>query len=68
MPYVHISADDFDDEDLIDELESRGYTVDKDGVEESNELIRAIFEKRRLGKDYQKELDDLIYETVGRIV
>lgn len=38
MPYVsvHIDLDDFDDDDLISELESRGYTCSKDapaGVE-----------------------------------
>jgi|LakMenEpi03Aug12_release.lakeMendotaPanAssembly.Ray.scaffolds.fasta_scaffold03894_33 hypothetical protein len=28
--YVDVDADDFDDDDLIDELERRGYTVTKD--------------------------------------
>ena len=34
MPYVHveIDLDDFDDDDLIEELESRGYTCSKDSV------------------------------------
>lgn len=34
MPYVsvHIDLDDFDDEDLIKELESRGYTCSKDAA------------------------------------
>lgn len=34
MPYVsvHIDLDDFDEDDLIEELESRGYTCTKDAV------------------------------------
>lgn len=34
MPYVHIhiDLDEFDDDDLISELESRGYTCSKDSV------------------------------------
>jgi hypothetical protein len=34
MPYVHIhiDLDEFDDDDLIEELESRGYTCTKDSV------------------------------------
>lgn len=37
MPYVHveIDLDDFDDDDLISELESRGYTCSKDGSTDS---------------------------------
>jgi len=31
-------------------------------------LVRKIYEKRRNGQDYQKELDQLIYETVGKII
>lgn len=70
MPYVHVNADDFEDDELVDELESRGYSINKDIDHDStvNELIRHIFEKRRVGKDYQHELDDLIYTTLGRIV
>ena len=34
MPYIHveIDLDDFDDEDLIKELESRGYACTEDSV------------------------------------
>lgn len=30
-------------------------------------LMQDVYEKRRLGQDYQKALDDLIYSTIGRI-
>jgi hypothetical protein len=34
MPYVsvHIEFDDFDEDDLVEELESRGYTCTKESV------------------------------------
>jgi hypothetical protein len=37
MPYVHvhIDPDDFDTDDLIEELESRGYTVSKNSGTEA---------------------------------
>jgi hypothetical protein len=68
--YTEVSVDvdisDFDTDDLIDELESRGEFVgDNSG---NSALVTAIYEKRRLGQDYQTELDQLIYEVTGRIL
>ena len=64
---VDVSLDDFEDDDLIDELERRGK-----GFEVHNqtptELVTAIYEKRRVGKTFDQELDQLIYITLGRIV
>ena len=64
---VDVDLDDFADEDLIDELEKRGLGAE---VPESTatELITSIYLKRRLGKDYQIELEQLIYQTIGKIV
>ena len=65
---VEVSLDEVDDSDLIEELEDRGYGIMQDVEEaDSNESIRIIYELRRLGKDYQRELDVLIYKTIGRI-
>ena len=65
---VEVSLDEVDDSDLIEELEDRGYAIMQDVEEaDSNESIRIIYELRRLGKDYQRELDVLIYKTIGRI-
>ena len=63
---VEVDLDDFDDYELIDELERRGTGV----MEYSNgtEVLQAIYEKRRLGQDYQKELDQLIWLGLGRFV
>lgn len=73
MPYIHVDSEilvDFDDDDLIDELKNRGHTVLKDIDPDADnvELLRKIYEMRRVGKDYQRELDQLIYDMLGRIV
>jgi hypothetical protein len=66
---VEVELDDFDTDDLIEELESRGKLIGTDwgSPTENERLLSAIFEKRRSGQDYQHELDDLIYNTIGRI-
>lgn len=64
---VDVSLEDFDDYDLIDELERRGKGFEVNS-ETPSELVTKIYENRRLGKDYQAELDELIYVTLGKIV
>ena len=61
---VDVDLQDFDTDDLIDELENRGHMAET----ESKELVNAIYQKRRLGKDYQSELDALIYLVLGKCV
>lgn len=63
---VDVGLEDFDDDDLIDELERRGKGFDVPG-ETPTQLVTTIFEKRRLGQDYQRELEDLIYYVTGRV-
>ena len=67
MPYISVDIDlsDIDTEDLIEELQSRRKEVE---LEVQNELVRKIYEKRRNGQDHQEELNQLIYDTVGRII
>jgi hypothetical protein len=70
MPIVYTEVDveltDFDTEELIEELESRGGLPVEHG--DSRELVESIYLKRRLGKDYQQELDQLIYQVTGKII
>lgn len=63
---VDVDLSDFDTDDLIEELESRGSAVTDYG--DGKEVLQAIYEKRRLGKEYQTELDQLIYLGLGKIV
>jgi hypothetical protein len=61
---VDVDLSDFETDDLIEELDSRGHMVDSDG----KEVLQAIYEKRRLGQDYQTELEALIYLGLGKII
>ena len=61
---VDIDISEFDTDDLIEELKSRDsdYVYGKDG------LIEKIWILRREGRDYQAVLDELIYNTIGKII
>jgi hypothetical protein len=61
-----VELDDFDTEDLIEELESRGSgTMDHHN---GRELLEAVYQKYRTGQDYQEELRNLIYHGLGKIL
>ena len=64
---IDVELDDVDDDDLIEELERRGKGFEVPGVTPT-ELLTAIWLKRRMGKDYQQELDQLIYVGLGKII
>ncbi len=76
MPYRYVTAEvevdlsDFDTDDLVEELENRGYDYNTQGVDgdEMREVLEQIWQKRRLGKDYQQELDRLIYGVLGKTI
>ncbi len=65
--YVDVDLDDFPTDDLVEELERRGMGMEVSS-QTGTELITAIYQKRRLGQDYQRELDELIYLGIGKIV
>ena len=61
-----VELDDFDTEDLVEELESRGAgTMD---YADGRELLEAIYQKHRTGQDYSEELRNLIYHGLGKIL
>jgi hypothetical protein len=65
---VDVDLSEFDTEDLLDELASRG-SLPNDASIDSKEILEAIWLKRRLGNhNYQDELDKLIYATLGKII
>jgi hypothetical protein len=65
---VDIDLSDFETDDLLDELESRG-ELPADSQYDAKDLLTAIWLKRRTGRtDYQTELDQLIYAGLGQIV
>lgn len=76
MAYINIRPDEFNDDELIEELAYRGYvtfekqevpetsTIEIDGIIES---LTEIYLAKRTGKEYSKQLDDLIYNVLGRM-
>ena len=62
---IDVELDDFDTEDLLEELESRG-SLPVTG--NAKEIVEFIYLKRRLGQDYQTELDQLIYTVLGKFI
>ena len=76
MPYVntYVEVDDvldeLSDDELIDELKRRGNDYNTQFVDgdEMRMVLQTLYEKRRIGKDYQSELDQLIYGILGKIV
>ena len=63
---VDVDLSDFDTDDLLEELESRGSGVMDYG--DGKDVLRILHEKRRLGQDYQQELDQLIWLGLGKVV
>lgn len=61
---IEVDLDEFGDDYLIEELKDRGYYFPTENVEG---LVEEIFEKRRNKKNFERELDDLIYLVIGRI-
>jgi hypothetical protein len=63
---VDVNLSDFDTDDLIEELELRvgGHGEFGDG----KDILQTIYEKRRVGKDYQTELEQLIWLGLGKVI
>lgn len=64
--YIDIDLVDVDDDELIEELESRGYEVNE--VTSTNEMLNKIYHLRRQGKPYETELDAYIMTTLGKVI
>lgn len=60
---VEVDLDDFSDRELLEELEVRGlHRVYADA------LLERIYYAKTSGQPYDKLVDQLLYETIGRIV
>jgi hypothetical protein len=76
MPYitveeeVWVDLDDFETEDLIDELKKRKATTSSNFTgPNGNELVNDIYIAKHVrGQDYSKLVDELIYIVLGKIV
>lgn len=67
---VEVDLSEFDTDDLIEELENRNLDYNTKGIDgdEMRALLEKIWQKRRIGQDYQSELNDLISGVLGKIV
>lgn len=68
MITVEVDLDEFNDDDLIAEVEDRGHKVVNEQV---YSLLTDIWHARRTGRnpeDVDRMLDQLIYKMIGKIV
>lgn len=67
---VEVDISEFDTDDLIEELKNRQYDYNTNDVDADamRELLQTIWMNRRTGKDYQSELDALIYGVLGKVI
>jgi hypothetical protein len=64
---VDVDLGDFDTDDLLDELESRG-ALPVEGDFDAKALLETIWLKRRQGQGYEQELDNLIWTSLGKVL
>jgi hypothetical protein len=65
---VDVDLSEFDTDDLLEELDSRGESLGKTFSGSMAEALEKIWILRREGKEYQTELDSLIYNVLGKII
>ena len=68
---VEVELSDFDTEDLVEELESRGYDFANNDIPlgngNGNSLLEQIYQKRRTNRNFDAELDLFLQQSLGRI-
>lgn len=65
---VDVDIEDIDTQDLIDELQDRGYTIYDCNPFENDDDFVTLYEKRVRGEDITPLIDKLLYKITGRIV
>lgn len=70
MPYIHVDVDltEFDDDEIIEEIKERGYTVIEDHPSDQIEELMEIYHKRRQGLPYDHLMDAYIYNVLGKVI
>ena len=63
---VDVTLDDFDTDDLLEELERRG-NLPIEGSEDAKAILEQIYYLRRQGQAYEHLMDSLMYSVLGRI-
>ena len=63
---VDVELTDFDTDDLLDELESRG-ALPVEGDDNAKEIVEQMYQLRRTGRPYDHLMDNLFYSVLGRV-
>jgi hypothetical protein len=72
MPYitteveVYVDLADFHDDDIREEFERRGLAAEMIS-RQIDDRLQEIYELRQQGRDYDNQLNQMIYDTIGRI-
>jgi hypothetical protein len=61
---IDVDIEEFDDHDLLDELESRGLGMSSESIK----IIEKIWQLRRTNQPYDHLMDDLIGSAIGKLV
>ena len=61
---VEVSLEEWSTEELIEELRSRDA---EDFAKTGSSLLSKIYYARKEGRDFSADLDELIYQQIGRI-
>ena len=64
---VDVSLVEFDTDELLEELESRG-ALPPEGNANAREIVEQIYYLRRQGQAYEHLMDSLMYAVVGRVI
>lgn len=70
MPYMYIDIDlaEVGDDELIDEIKSRGYTVREDEPDALMARLEQIYHLRRQGLPYEHLMDSYICDSLGKVI
>ena len=68
--FIDDVIEEIDDDDLIEEVERRGLSLNTHNIKADSirALLTTVWEKRRLGKDFSVELDQIIYYGLGKVI
>ncbi len=65
---VDVDIEEFDDDDLIEEVKSRGYQIIEDTSTSIDEDLEQIYLLRRRGLPYDHLMDAYIYKVLGKVI
>lgn len=70
MAYMTVDVDleEFDDNELIEEVKSRGFHVFEDYTTSTDEDLEHIYLLRRRGLPYDHLMDAYIYNVLGKVL